>query len=314
MPISSPRRTPATASRRPPATARRAGATTAASSLAVERRPASATPPDSLIRFRAGAGEPLVLIHGLGLSWRSWKPVLPPLTRVHEVVALDVPGFGTAPPLADRVPTIAALTDTVEAELDRGGLDRVHVAGNSLGGWIALELGRRGRAASVVALSPSGLETPAERVAVIAVNELMRARNVAAAPAAALVTADLGSRNAMLGALHGRPWRLPAPDAVAEIRDFASAPGFQATLAATTGSHAPTGLGDICVPARICFGTVDVMIGALTAPRFAAAIPGAELVPLPGCGHVPMGDDPGLVAGAIIGLTAPTAARNAVAA
>jgi pimeloyl-ACP methyl ester carboxylesterase len=265
----------------------------------VGRRPSSAPTLPSLLRFRAGAGAPLVLIHGLGLSWRSWKPVLPLLTSGHDVLAVDLPGFGSAPAPSGRTPTIAALADAVEEELDRAGVERPRIAGNSLGGWVALELARRDRAASVVAIGPSGLETPAERAGVIAMNEAMRARNVAAAPAAALLTADPISRSVMIGALHGRPWRVSAADAAAEVREFAQAPGFQATLAATTGSQVAHGLGDIRVPARICFGTRDAMIGALTAPRFAAAIPGAELVALPGCGHVPMADDPGLVARAL---------------
>jgi pimeloyl-ACP methyl ester carboxylesterase len=251
-------------------------------------------------------GDPLLLIHGLGLSGRSWNPVLPILTCEHEVLAPDLPGFGTAPPLRDRAPTVAALTDAIEAKLDRTGLDRVHVAGNSLGGWIALELTRRGRARSAVALSPSGLETPAERVYVIAMNEMMRARSLVGAPAASLLAANPASRSLMLGGLHGRPWRAQANDAAAEIKDFATAPGFQPTLYATTGSHAPTGLSEIRVPVRICFGTEDAMLGALTAPRFVAAIPGAQLIPLPGCGHVPMADNPGLVARAITDLTLDT--------
>jgi pimeloyl-ACP methyl ester carboxylesterase len=267
---------------------------------AAERAPA---PARSLTRFREGRGDPLLLVHGLGLSWRSWKPVLGILSREHDVVALDVPGFGAAPRLPHGRPTVAALTDAVEADLDRAELGRVHVAGNSLGGWIALELARRGRTASVVALSPSGLENPVERIAVMSMNEVLRVRTLAAAPAATLLTADPVSRSAMLGGLHGRPWRVPAGDAAAEIRDFANAPGFHATLHATTGSTAPTGLSDIRVPVRICFGTRDLMLGRLTAPRFAAAIPGAELVPLPGCGHVPMSDDPPLVARAITDLT-----------
>jgi pimeloyl-ACP methyl ester carboxylesterase len=270
---------------------------------AAARRRSSALRPRSLTRFRDGDGEPLLLIHGLGLSWRSWNPVLPTLTRTHDVVAIDMPGFGSAPPLPIHKPTVTALTDEVEAELDRSDLDQVHVAGNSLGGWVALELARRGRAASVVALSPSGLETPPERVAVVAMNELMRARIVAAAPAARLLTANRASRSFMLGGLHGRPWRVPAGDAAAEIRDFATAPGFHSTLYSTTGSRSPAGLSDIRVPVRICFGTEDLMIGALTAPRFAAAIPGAELAPLVGCGHVPMADDPTLVATTITELT-----------
>jgi pimeloyl-ACP methyl ester carboxylesterase len=272
--------------------------------------PQAPTSAASVTRFRQGRGEPLLLIHGLGLSWRSWKPVLPMLTAVHDVLAVDLPGFGTAPSLADGPPTVEALTDAVEAELDRAELGRVHVAGNSLGGWIALELGRRGRATSVVALSPSGLETPAERVAVIAMNELMRARNAAVAPVATLVTADPASRSAMLGGLRGRPWLVPAEDAAAEIRDFADAPGLHSTLARTTGSTVPTGLSAIRVPVRIGFGARDLMIGTLTAPRFAAAIPGAQLIPLPGCGHVPMADDPDLVASAITDLTAPRPAAR----
>ena len=153
-----------------------------------------------------------------------------------DVLALDLPGFGAAEPLPDRTPTVPALSDAVEAELDRAGLDRVHIAGNSLGGWIALELARRGRARSVVAISPSGLESPAERIGVISMNEAMRARNIAAAPAATLLTADPVSRSTMIGALHGRPWHVPAHEAAAEIRDFATAPGFHATLGSTTSS------------------------------------------------------------------------------
>jgi pimeloyl-ACP methyl ester carboxylesterase len=134
-------------------------------------------------------------------------------------------------------------------------------------------------------------------------NELMRARSLVGAPAAALLATHPASRNVMLGGLHGRPWRVPARDAAAEIKDFATAPSFHSTLYATTGSNAPAGLSEIRVPVRICFGTEDAMLGALTAPRFAAAIPGAQLVPLPGCGHVPMADNPDLVGKAITDLT-----------
>jgi pimeloyl-ACP methyl ester carboxylesterase len=101
-----------------------------------------------------------------------------------------------------------------------------------------------------------------------------------------------------------RPWRVPAADAAAEIRDFGRSPGFQPTVRATIATRVPNGLGEIAVPARICTGTRDVMLGALTAPRFAAAIPNADLVPLRGCGHVPMVDDPAGVAQAIAGVTA----------
>jgi pimeloyl-ACP methyl ester carboxylesterase len=137
-----------------------------------------------LIRFRRGEGRPLVLLHGLGLSWRSWKPVLPLLTGRREVLALDLPGFGEAAPL-DEPPTIAALADAVDAELAGARIERVAIAGNSLGGSVGLELARRGRASSVVVLGPAGMETQAERAGVIALNETHRALYAAVAPAAA---------------------------------------------------------------------------------------------------------------------------------
>ncbi|MEA2383518.1 MAG: hypothetical protein QOH72_3489 [Solirubrobacteraceae bacterium] len=260
-------------------------------------------PGRAVTRHRAGAGVPLLLLHGLGLTWRCWKPVLPALEAAHDVVALDLPGFGDAPALAGQPPTVGALADAVEAELDRLGLDLPCVAGNSLGGWIALELARRGRVRSVVALAPSGLELPPERAYVVALNEGMRLRAKAAAPVAGLATSNPLTRAAILGPMRSRPWRVPAADAAAEVRGFGRAPGFQSTLRWTVGAQPALGLDAIDVPARVCFGLRDVMLGAYTAPRFAAAIPNAELHPLPGCGHVPMADDPARVAAAIADVT-----------
>jgi pimeloyl-ACP methyl ester carboxylesterase len=258
----------------------------------------------TLTQHRAGQGEPLVLLHGLGLTWRCWKPVLPALEAVHETVALDLPGFGDAPPLDGRAPTIAALADAVGAELDTLGFDAVHLAGNSLGGWIALELARRGRARTVVALAPSGLELPPERAYVISLNEGMRARAKAAALAPRALTGNRLGRAALLGPMRARPWRVPAADAAAEVDAFGRAPGFQRTLRWTTGAQPALGLHEIAVPARVCTGTRDAMLGGFTAPRFAAAIPGADLHLLPGCGHVPTADDPAAVTAAIATVTA----------
>src|SRR4051794_17142717 len=113
---------------------------------------------------RAGSGEPLVLIHGIGHTWRGWKPMLPLLERRFDVLAVDMPGFGHSDPLPPGVDsTPEALADAVEDEMGRAGFDRAHIAGNSLGGWVALELARRGRAETVTALSPAGLQHARER-------------------------------------------------------------------------------------------------------------------------------------------------------
>ena len=259
----------------------------------------------SLVQHRGGAGPPLLLLHGLGLSWRSWLPVLDALEARHEVLALDLPGFGASPPLADGAPpTPARMADAVEAELDALGVDAAAIAGNSIGGWVGLELAKRGRAARLVAIAPSGLESPPERAYVIGMNEMMRLRARLARPLGRLATRPLPARFVLFGGLRTRPWRIDPDEGVRELEAYGEAASFQSALTWSVGVNAPTGLHEIRVPVRIAFGTVDVLLGAFTSPRFIALIPGAELVPLPGLGHVPMSDDPDLVARTILDFTA----------
>src|SRR5688500_8806710 len=111
-----------------------------------------------LDHHRGGAGEPLVLVHGIGHTWRGWKPMLPELERHFDVLAVDLPGFGHSAPLpAGQACTPEELADAVEQAMDAAGFETAHLAGNSLGGWIALILARRGRARTVTAISPAGL-------------------------------------------------------------------------------------------------------------------------------------------------------------
>src|SRR5690349_24508093 len=118
----------------------------------------SPLPHDTIHLIRRGAGPPLVLLHGIGGEACVWDPVLDALAADHDVLALDLPGFGRSAPLPDGVePTPEALARAVAALLDADGLDDVHVAGNSLGGWVALELAKAGRARSVTGLCPAGL-------------------------------------------------------------------------------------------------------------------------------------------------------------
>src|ERR1700737_2668721 len=104
---------------------------------------------------RAGSGSPLVLLHGLTGSWRIWRPVLSSLSARHDVFVPTLAGHRGGPVLEARV-SIHALADALENTLNEAGIHTAHLAGNSLGGWLALELARRGRARSVVAISPAG--------------------------------------------------------------------------------------------------------------------------------------------------------------
>ena len=108
-----------------------------------------------LAMTRIGAGEPLLLIHPLGADRSVWDPVLGNLSVDHDCVAVDMPGFGDSPELpVDVRATPTAIAASAVATLDALGLDSAHIAGISLGGWVALELGKTGRARSVQQSAP----------------------------------------------------------------------------------------------------------------------------------------------------------------
>ncbi|MGE5764766.1 MAG: alpha/beta fold hydrolase, partial [Mycobacterium leprae] len=99
---------------------------------------------------RAGAGEPLLLLHGIGTTRDDFSALMPRLAAEFDVLAVDLPAHGDSPPIDSvtdpaigSVPTVAALTDVLEADLDAHGLHRVHILGNSLGGRLGIELARR---------------------------------------------------------------------------------------------------------------------------------------------------------------------------
>ncbi len=118
----------------------------------------------SLNFHREGSGPPLVLLHGIGFHWQAWRPVIGYLSADFDVIACDLPGFGRSQPLSTGVdPTIRAYADALAGWLAEMGLERPHVAGNSMGGAIALELADRGDVASATAFSPAGFWSATER-------------------------------------------------------------------------------------------------------------------------------------------------------
>jgi pimeloyl-ACP methyl ester carboxylesterase len=125
---------------------------------------------------RRGSGTPLVLLHGIGHRWQAWEPVIDTLAEHHDVIAIDLPGFGQSPvPDAGMPAQMSGTVSAVGDFFDSLDLDHPHVAGNSLGGAIALELAAAGRVASATALSPAGFFTAAERRAAVRTLSVMRA-------------------------------------------------------------------------------------------------------------------------------------------
>jgi pimeloyl-ACP methyl ester carboxylesterase len=253
---------------------------------------------------RATAREPLVLIHGLGSSRRAWGPVLPALERRHDVLALDLPGFGEAPPLPPGVaPTVPALADAVERAMDEAGLETAHLAGNSMGGWIALELARRGRARTVVAISPAGLGTARENAFARFSLKLSRALARLIGPVAHLLLRPAAMRRALLTQFMARPERQPADEGAYAVRALAGSPAFPAACDWLFENRAG-GLDEIRCPVLIAWGTKDRLLLPREGRRFVERVPGARLRRLEGLGHVPMPDDPAVVADAILAVTA----------
>ena len=105
--------------------------------------------------IRQGEGPSLLLVHGLGGSFRSWNTILPALCEVRDVVALDLPGHGETPAVTGSG-TFRGLADSVEAFIVDQGLEGIDIVGSSLGARIVLELARRGKVGATIALDPGG--------------------------------------------------------------------------------------------------------------------------------------------------------------
>jgi pimeloyl-ACP methyl ester carboxylesterase len=248
-----------------------------------------------LDHHRGGGGEPLVLIHGIGHTWRGWKPMIPLLERDFDVLAVDLPGFGHSPPLPPGVkPTPEAMADAIERAMDDAGFERAVLCGSSMGGWIALELARRGRASAVVAIAPAGMQHRRENAWGKAYLRAMYTMVRLAPPPEALLRTRIG-RALYGGSVVARPSRVDPADFAEMLRLFANAPGFEATLPHTFDRQ-PRGLNEIDVPVLILWGTRDMLLLPRQAKRFERAIPGSELRYLKGLGHLPMSDDPELLA------------------
>lgn len=253
---------------------------------------------------RSGSGPPLLLLHGLGHRWQAWEPVIDRLEAHHDVIAVDLPGFGASPMPAGRTPTtVAALAADVSAFLTAEDIPRPHVAGNSLGGAIALELAATGRAASVTAFSPAGFATRAQRRRALTILRSLRASAFLPAPTIRRVVGSPMLRTLAFGALVAHPSRLEPQRMAGDALALRQAPGFRGAARALRDYRFATA---VAVPVTIAWGDKDRVLRAAQAVRARASLPRARHIALHGCGHVPMSDDPDVVACTILTTAAAT--------
>ena len=248
---------------------------------------------------RRGAGSPLVLLHGIGHRWQAWAPVLDALAERHDVIAVDLPGFGASPVLPEgRGYDMANAVQACAEIFDDLGLGRPHVAGNSLGAVMSLELASLGLVSSATALAPAGFWTPADRAWALRV--LAGIRMTGRAPRW-LRTALIRNRYFRMAAgslLYGHPSRMTAEVMLDDLLSMVGAQGFDLVAAAgreyAYASPAPT------VPVSVAWGTRDRILWPRQARRAAALLPRARHVWLHRAGHVPMIDEPEQVASLIL--------------
>jgi pimeloyl-ACP methyl ester carboxylesterase len=253
---------------------------------------------------RDGSGTPLVLLHGANMSWRAWRPVLPFLTGRHDVFVPTMAGHRGGPALpADSDAGMQAVVDALCEQLDHAGIETAHLAGNSLGGWAALELARRGRARSVTAISPAGCWQSRR--------DLMRllwmfraARTAVGTPPFRVLAANPALRRAWLGKVVEHPGRIEAAALAEMIEDAIGCTALAGALGGRVRLEPLEPFDVAWCPVRVAWAERDKTIPYRRYGHpMRARIPGAEFTTLPGVGHVPMSDDPRLVARTILEVT-----------
>jgi pimeloyl-ACP methyl ester carboxylesterase len=262
----------------------------------------------NLVYERRGAGEPLVLVHGIGHHWRAWLPVMDRLAAAHDVIAIDLPGFGESPVPPSGTPSgMAGLVAAIAEFLADLGVHRPHVAGNSLGGAIAIELAAGGLVSSATALSPAGFYTQWQRRWAIGLLSTQRLAAHAPLPVLRFVANSTVLRTACFRPLVARPELITAEVALRDTIALRDGKAFAAV--ARAGRAYRAGNSASTVPVTVAWGTRDRVLPYRQAAVARQVLPLARHVDLVGCGHVPMSDDPEQVASVILATTAQASAQ-----
>lgn len=261
-----------------------------------------------------GTGEPLVLLHPFSLCAQVWQPVMPMLKQRHEVFALSIPGHHGADPLPpDFKHSIETAVDVLERKLDALGIDRAHIVGNSLGGWLAIELARRGRAHSVIALAPGGgweLGSREHRRLVTRFR-LTRKLLLLGGPVATRLARWSIARSCLLRDAVASPERLSPHEARLLIERVWHCEAYDHVVRAMESQPLAEPFRELPCPVRLVWGAQDRLLPVRGySERWRRVLPGADWMVLPNVGHIQMYDDPYAVAKAILSFTTQATERD----
>jgi pimeloyl-ACP methyl ester carboxylesterase len=233
--------------------------------------------------------------------------VLPALERHHAVLAPTLLGHAGGAPLEDEVDG-ALVADAVERAMDDAGFATAHIVGNSLGGYVALQLAARGRAESVVAFAPAGGWARGDDSfrELLAFQATMHEQAKASAPHAEAILASADGRRRATRLIVTNFEHIPIELLVHQLLGVASCKGALPMIEYALREGYDLDAGRIACPVRIVWGTHDRLLPwPSAAVRFRDDwLPQADRVELDGIGHCPQLDVPLEAAQLILGFTA----------
>lgn len=254
---------------------------------------------------RRGTGKPLLLIHGIGGSWKSWNTVFNDLAKQRDVIAVDLPGHGNTPPLAGKV-SIRTLADAVTSFLKDNDLIGIDAVGSSMGARLVLELVRRGGVlGAVISLDPGGFwrgwEIPFFYNTIAVSIRLVRLLQ----PVMPKIADSAIGRSLLLVQFSSRPYKLPSQLVLDEMRSYAACPSFDELLRNLAYGEKQKGspVNSIRNPLVIAWGRNDRVCFPRQAKRAIKLFPDARLFWFKNCGHFPHWDVPRQTVGLILNST-----------
>jgi pimeloyl-ACP methyl ester carboxylesterase len=249
---------------------------------------------------RRGSGDPYVLIHGIGSRGAVWEPVMDALAARFTAIAVDLPGFGRSPVQVEW-PTIDRQADAFARWLRDEGLEGCHVAGNSMGAAISLELIRRGVVRSGVAFAPAGFWTGKERRWCQDSLRRAKAQIKVLRPALPALLSSPAARAAFGWQLFGRPWAVPADELIAASDALLDGQGFDDALECFDEYTFHDAEQVDGAPITVVWGSRDkLLLARRQSARARRVLPHARHEWLEAAGHLPMWDAPEAVADLLI--------------
>ena len=244
----------------------------------------------------------LLLVHGFAGDKDNWSMIAPYLTRDYHVIAPDLPGFGENERNPDLAYDLQAQTARLKAFADTLGLQRPHVAGNSMGGWIALRyaIDHPAALASLILLDNAGVN---------GANESELQKQAADEDYNPLILASLEDADRLVAMVVHKPPFIPArlkPVLYADGLKYRDQLDKIFWIIATEGRDHPLNgrLGEVKVPTLIIWGRHDQLLDVSCVPVLEAGIAGSESHIFEHVGHVPMIEDPKATAAVMKGFLA----------